>query len=190
MGQQLLEVRMRNPAHVGPYTMRAATREASRIMATAGVEVTWNSTAAGSPGLGQAKLTVTIVRDGGGGVPGDVLGYAWNGPCSGAQVTILFDRIELLERAGVIHASTMLGHALAHEIGHVLLGEGHSTAGIMNGLWGLPEYLQAAQGQLKFSTSQRRAIADSYAGGWRDCKMAAPFGLPHPVQASQPGPAE
>jgi hypothetical protein len=60
---------------------------------------------------------------------------------------------------GSFNRWALLGHAMAHEIGHVLLGTTeHSPEGIMKARWGKPDYQRAAMGFLEFSPSQRAAI--------------------------------
>jgi hypothetical protein len=46
------------------------------------------------------------------------------------------DRVELLSTGREASASAILGHVLAHEIGHVLLGTTkHSDSGLMKAWW-------------------------------------------------------
>ncbi len=54
---------------------------------------------------------------------------------------------------------TVLALAMAHEIGHLLLGQsGHSSRGIMKAKWGLTDARQVEMGRLRFNDSQTRAI--------------------------------
>jgi hypothetical protein len=53
----------------------------------------------------------------------------------------------------------MLGHAIAHEIGHVLLGTiDHSPSGIMKARWETADYRQAEMGLMKFTAREGEAI--------------------------------
>jgi len=55
--------------------------------------------------------------------------------------------------------SILLGDALAHEIGHVLLGgTDHAPGGIMKARWGKADFQDAAMGLLAFNSSERTAI--------------------------------
>ena len=93
-------------------------------------------------------------------LPG-ALGYAFPAAKAGAHATILYDRIEPLGQSGVISVSALLGYAMAHEIGHVLLGTTeHSSDGVMKARWGKPEYRRAAGGLLEFTPSQGAAIRE------------------------------
>ena len=69
----------------------------------------------------------------------------------------------LAERHGLQHG-VVLGHLLAHEMGHLLLGSGsHASSGIMHAVWRGPELQTMATGQMLFSTGEleemRRNIA-------------------------------
>lgn len=55
----------------------------------------------------------------------------------GIQVTIFVDRVEQALARVAPSFATVLGHALAHEIGHVLLrSERHRPTGLMRAVWG------------------------------------------------------
>jgi hypothetical protein len=88
-------------------------------------------------------------------------------PCTqtAPDVTIFYDRIERLEMrpiSGGATVSQILGYAMAHEIGHVLLGSTeHSADGIMRGPWKQPEFERRAKGWLQFTTQQSAAMRES-----------------------------
>ena len=52
---------------------------------------------------------------------------------------------------------------MAHEIGHLLLGVGHSPTGIMRAKLNRWDLLQAGRGQLKFTPEQSLLIRDEVA---------------------------
>jgi len=53
----------------------------------------------------------------------------------------------------------ILGHVIAHEIGHILLGPGsHSETGIMSFPWGRKQLVDASRGLLLFTPEQARNI--------------------------------
>jgi len=66
------------------------------------------------------------------------LGFSFIDPVrrSGTLATIYADRVAALSRALEVDGGTMLGRAVAHEIGHLLLGsERHAPVGLMRGRW-------------------------------------------------------
>jgi len=56
---------------------------------------------------------------------------------------------------------TLMGYAVAHEIGHLLLGEKHAASGLMRAVWGKKEYNDMAQRWLGFSLTERQAMRDA-----------------------------
>lgn len=63
---------------------------------------------------------------------------AWSNPnlTTGPCVTLLMDRVKALIRLNPLSSSFVLGHALAHEFGHVLEGiPRHSDSGLMKAHW-------------------------------------------------------
>ena len=53
----------------------------------------------------------------------------------------------------------LLGHAIAHEIGHLLLNSSaHSPAGIMRARWNTKDLLRAARGDLLFNALQAESM--------------------------------
>lgn len=83
------------------------------------------------------------------------LGYAL--PCAerGMQVTIYADRVETVSGSALAAFHRVLGHALAHEIGHVFLRScGHDNSGLMKGVWAKSEWQRAAVSILPFTPGQ------------------------------------
>ena len=65
---------------------------------------------------------------------------------------ILYDRIEKLADRWDASRAEILGYAIAHEIGHLVLSTGvHTPEGIMNARWGPKSLPLAARGKLVFS---------------------------------------
>ena len=59
-----------------------------------------------------------------------------------------------------------MGHAIAHEVGHLLLPRGtHGPAGLMRGTWGMEDMRDAVQGHLGFSTMEAAIIRARLAAG-------------------------
>lgn len=53
----------------------------------------------------------------------------------------------------------MLGNAIAHEVGHVLLGcLQHSSAGLMKAPWDKTDYLRSQAGMMQFTAAEGQII--------------------------------
>ena len=52
----------------------------------------------------------------------------------------------------------MLARAIAHEFGHVLLGPGHSSQGIMRACWGEDQWKVTAVNDMVFTPDQEKAL--------------------------------
>jgi hypothetical protein len=96
------------------------------------------------------------------GLPNNVMGLA---PGTGPErrlVYVFYSSVEgLARRQSRAHVSTaqILGHAMAHEIGHLLLNqESHSPTGIMRGDWNLKDLQDAVYGYLLFTSQQAGVI--------------------------------
>lgn len=168
-----------NLADVSTRTLEHATQHASLVLARAGARPVWHFGAADAIeahtvdlGIGRVRrikdhglpkhLVVTLVR----GVPESysrgALGRAFPEAQTGVNAMIFYDRIERLRHSDEIDVGTVLGLAIVHEIGHVLLGSaGHSQAGIMKSPWTPGDVEHAAARLSEFSTFERHAIRES-----------------------------
>jgi hypothetical protein len=122
----------------GAATLTSARAVADAILAEGGVDtVMWRdcSTGCADP-VQRRELIVRIVRAPAGTATGS-LGYAVIDLRIGVGTlaTIYGDRVGLVAaRTGVVE-STLLGRAIAHEIGHLLGTSQHATAGLMRAQW-------------------------------------------------------
>ncbi len=168
----LLMISMYDRAHIGSKTLTRAELLASEIFARAGVEAHWTtpSTFDGdallqdfSAGTGEdcaqplASKTVSaeILPHAPNGFSLQALGYAL--PCAGRgmQVTIYADRIETVSGASLACFYRVLGHAIAHEVGHVLLRScAHDSGGLMKGVWAKGDWQRAAVAIIPFTPGQ------------------------------------
>jgi hypothetical protein len=166
---QPLTVIVHNYAGVGISVLERAEREAGRILGTAGAEINWLNCPNGvevSPQCRRPPASTELVLDllpAGAtrrGVSKGGLGYAIP-PAPGffgSYAGVLYDRVERLRTPGV-RKSVLLGHAIAHELGHLLLRAGwHAPSGIMVSEWHRKELRAAAQGNLVFRAEDRHAI--------------------------------
>jgi hypothetical protein len=102
--------------------------------------------------------------------PNDSLGFARPCPESegGCEANVFCDRVDDLARNGY-REDLILGHVIAHELGHVLIGPGHSDTGIMRGQWSRDDLRRISWGVvLHFSNTEsarlRSAVLQRMAG--------------------------
>jgi hypothetical protein len=171
-GAQSVTVFVHDFSHTGQPGLKRALNEAARIVRTAGVEIDWvycPDSLEASPECRKAPGSTDLVlhllpagttrRDA---RPG-ALGFAVPSESGGfgAYAGVLHDRVERLS-SPVVGKSVVLGHAIAHELGHLLLGiGGHAPQGIMKSDWHRTELKKAAQGTLVFLEQERGQIQDN-----------------------------
>jgi hypothetical protein len=172
--QNRISVRLYNLSGISPETLDRATREASHIFARVNVDLIWT---AGDPEADEVHAAdqsapkayrdahvrpYLVVRVGRGlaiHVPSDLLGVSLPHSRSGISATIYQENVENMCKSGGWDFDMMLGHAIAHEIGHVTLASNaHAPAGIMRARWGKTDFDQAATGQLGFTRQQGAEI--------------------------------
>jgi hypothetical protein len=167
--------RVYNYARVEPATLALAENEAQRIYQHAGVTIVWRDIplSAVKQGAVQASrpdepaysfpdVFLRIVPSSMSPIDrhetlGCALPSSKGRPASDAWV--LFDRIEQVARHGIASPYQILGHAMAHEIGHLLLGQdAHAVAGVMRADWRTQDYILMSQASLLFTPRQAELI--------------------------------
>jgi len=165
-----ITVQVYNWAHVAPMTLTAAEAEGTRIFREAGVGVLWlncplsPSEAKKSPICAEpcpwGRLVVRIVYDVPAGFGTTSLGVALSD--TGIYASVFYQRVDEFAKEGIATHSQILGHAIAHEIGHLLLDlRGHATFGIMRGQWSAQDLRSASMGALLFSSRESALIRDA-----------------------------
>jgi len=171
-----LTVRAYIYAPIPQHDLDTAERVASRIFQKVGVELSWvdcpmiRQTAPLSPActaphaLTDIHLTFMPDRIEGAQMGNSAMGLALPTPPPnrGQLAWISYARARRLlpdPRDVELTLGELLGHGIAHEIGHLLLGtNSHSPSGLMSARWNQKELELAACGQLSFSIDQAVAI--------------------------------
>jgi hypothetical protein len=84
-----------------------------------------------------------------------VMGAAITSSAHGGRLAYIFyGRIEAFAGHTSSAVAVVLGHAIAHEIGHLLLAPGHSDRGIMRADWTKDDVIRASRGALRFTADQ------------------------------------
>jgi hypothetical protein len=161
-------------AQVSPETLIKAQERASTIFQQVGVEPVWvnhgrttgesQNPLASQHKLDQIDFILRILPRSRAALKDNALGEAL--PCkSGAEVcfaNVFYNRVEQRTNVEKISLEQVLGHAVAHELGHLLLGSNsHSRSGIMSGQWSSEELKRAAKGDLLFTPEQAQMICNN-----------------------------
>ena len=174
-----ITIHVRNYAEVASQTLKESEQAATAIFRKAGVEIGWEETSlptdqvpatlAGVTALPMADIQLNILPDaylGRSSLPANALGFA-PGAGPGRDTIYVFDSKvrtvfwEMLDahlRGTMdlaVTRSMILGHVIAHEVGHLLLNQQlHSMRGIMRGQWGFADLRNMALGLLLFTPQQ------------------------------------
>jgi hypothetical protein len=151
--------------------VKAALKEAGRLIAGASVSVDWTicdmvdlSGPCSSP-MARGERFVRIVAAPARLIAGRVrLGYAVVDPTAntGVLATVYLDPIAKLTSDGPVDETTLLGRAIAHELGHLLLGSNaHSHSGLMRAVWTLDELRRNRESDWTFSEREAATIRRS-----------------------------
>jgi hypothetical protein len=161
-----------------------ALRAAAGVLAAAGIDVTWvmcGEAGSGNPRvcdvpIGRSEVAVRLVR-----LPGVTsyrgeleLGYSLvdTTAAAGALATIYVDRVQWLAAQSGVESPFVIGMAIAHEIGHLLLGTNkHSASGLMRAVWSRQQLQRHEATDWRFTKDQAagmvRAMRD------REMQMAS-----------------
>ncbi len=166
-------------------TLAAALNKAQVIFGDAGVRVLWTRCPAQANQAelnvcqpdDTSKLFLRIVRQPAIGFGSrHALGQAFSGEAGSQYATIFHDRVLAMVASRKPGSEALvLGHVIAHELGHLLLGtSAHSSFGLMAAGWSAADLERAPAGLLEFSSAEaatiraaviRRNIAAGASGG-------------------------
>jgi hypothetical protein len=148
-----------------PYVPRAI-EEADRVFQKAGLQVRWlechgaerDAACDDAPGKGDIRLRILPGK--GQRELGDALGYALALQQGvGVYATAFFGAVSEVRRGTLASTAQVLGHVIAHEVGHLLLGDvHHSRKGLMSASWKHGELMSIARREMNFSGPQIRRI--------------------------------
>jgi hypothetical protein len=168
-GAELI-VRIYDYAKLSSRYLSRAAEKAQHVYRQAGIETRWiqcrasleepvkNAACETEPGATvlQMKILPKVMAERFG-LAGDVYGFALP-PREGGfgnVASIFHHRVEGLAASSGTPPAVILGHMLAHEAGHLLLGiNGHSSRGIMHIPWREDDLQRAEVGRLKFTRQQ------------------------------------
>jgi hypothetical protein len=166
-----INVLVLNYSDVSPNVLAAAERETSRIFAQAGLRFQWMdcsvrhssdlpSACEDEPVTGQIRVRI-LPRQLNHNFSDSVFGFV----VAPTYASVYYESaLRLVQTAtdATSNVSVILGCLMAHEIGHLLLGQGqHTVSGIMQPSWDIHQVQFALRGALGFSSQQARRMRQS-----------------------------
>jgi hypothetical protein len=174
-----LTLRVYNYAQIDPVLLAHSEKVAAAIFENVGIEVVWVDCPL-SPALFRAypacqldmgttdlvlrllpHYMATKLR-----TPDEPLGFAQPCPESepACELSVFYYWVDELATNGY-RADRILGHVIAHEVAHVLIGPGHSEEGIMRGEWSRYDLERISWGLLLgFTSDQSRQLRRAVLG--------------------------
>lgn len=173
-----LPVRVYDFGGLDAPSRRQALHTAGAVLARAGIAVTWHAcdntqpppVCARATRPGELVLRIVAAHGTGAGAAsaalrapasnltlGDALVDRTTG--SGVLATIYVDSVAALGKAAASDVATLLGYAIAHELGHLLLGTtAHGTRGLMRPVWSRDEIRRGHAADWMFTEREAKAI--------------------------------
>jgi hypothetical protein len=166
--QPVIRVRIYNYAQVHLLDLCDAERHAAYLFARAGVRIAWTVYSAkqrtGRP-QSEGSGTDFVVRilppsmsarcnHKPGELGQSLVPSGVHGPTPGGIAHVFYENVKVIASESGSFFGEVLGDAMAHELGHLLLGFGHSAGKIMKARWTVQDLRIASQGGLPFSPAQ------------------------------------
>jgi hypothetical protein len=172
-----ITISVHNDAGVPAGTLRQAEEAAHEVFEQAGIEVRWLHCSPAPIAPEEAKearpcleavypehLQLRIARRPIG-LTKAAMGISYlSEDGKGCYADLFYERMEELHEKSKMSVASLLGHAAAHEAGHLLLGtNSHAPRGIMRAIWQAEELASASKGMLFFSRSESRQMKERLA---------------------------
>jgi hypothetical protein len=161
-------------------TNRQALDHARKTLEAASIDVVWRicpSNPSCNAPLTRGELAIRIVRFP---VPPNYTGSLPLGDAmidtrarAGVLATIYIDRIEWLAREAAADSRALLGSAIAHELGHLLMATTtHGPVGLMRSHWSQEEVRRAQPRDWSFAPTELAAMRRRVDARDRDARLA------------------
>ena len=171
-----LRVSVFNSSPISSSTIQQAEGEAGHVFRDVGVKVVWLN----CPQDGQREAAIGICSEASfpshlhlhilrasQGLNASTVGISFLGQDGrGYHADLFYEPIRQLQEETHASPSVILGHAMAHELGHLLLGaNSHSPSGLMRAHWTGEDLTSASKGNLRFSPEQSLRIRNRIGSG-------------------------
>lgn len=167
-----IRIRLYNYAQVPGPSLSQAEWVTNRIFQEAGIETAWLDCLAGltqepslhpcGEALAPADLILRFLSERGSErkeFRDSHMGFALPSEEGGIHSSIFYPDVQSAAKNEGIMLDQLLGHAIAHEIGHLLLNSSvHSPAGLMRAQWNTKDLIRASRGDLLFNALQAETM--------------------------------
>jgi len=149
IAKECATVQLENSHLVDASVLQSAENTATRIFGDIGVSVRWMHSAARPVGEACLQIHVGLSSNSPADVAPGALAYSLPYQNGGTQIQVFLDRALRPLSAG---NGIVLGHVMAHEIGHVIEGVSrHSDKGVMKAYWTDADFYQMSRRQFQFA---------------------------------------
>lgn len=162
---QRIDVAVCNTDRVNESVISKAEVEAEAVYRRMHIEIVWHAcgSSLASPQTHAPSLVIRVRNDKPPTMVGpaslDVMGKAHvEGHSGGTMADVYIPAIRATAEEHAADPSVLLGFVMAHELGHLLLGPGHTPGGVMQAVWGQKEIAAAGQRWLRFSKESAKQI--------------------------------
>jgi hypothetical protein len=170
----LITVRLYDASGLPAADLRSAILTAETALRSASVRAAWvvcptpasapADNSSGCTGLPRpSDLLVRIVKAPAMAASHDTLGFATLDTTAGrgTLATVFADRIATLAERADMDRGALVGYAIAHELGHLLLGTAaHARGGLMRAVWTVPEMRRRLSVEWRFSAKEAQLLSD------------------------------
>jgi hypothetical protein len=172
-----------NAASIDELTLSGALKRVALIFRDAGIRLTWlkcpgatipSADCAGGLGDESGVLVLRIVgHPASESISPNALGFAVTHQGDSKYASVFRDRVlAMVGRGGPCSEAELLGHAMAHELGHLLLGTpAHSRYGLMAGRWRATDLDRASVGFLLFSPAEAAIMRAEAVRRWNKSRL-------------------
>jgi hypothetical protein len=166
-------VRIYDNVGVPKSDLNDALKQSYEILRRAEVTIDWVQCRKGAPGLCATSpehndIVVRLVEGAAKDRDKRPLGQPLLDPGTGSGVlaTVFMNRVDRFAEVAQYSRSIVLGRAIAHEIGHLILGTAsHSESGLMREVWTVEQLLQNRPEDWQFSPSQTFELRSAWLAG-------------------------
>jgi hypothetical protein len=182
-----IQVKVYDYADLKPASLHNAVALTQKILAGTGlsvqIQVCRGSLAVSCEGQNGLARSLTIRLVAGGSKTKDSvlrapLGQSMADHQGGTYASIFMERIQDAAAEANVPSDTVLAYAVAHEVGHLLLGDNaHTPRGVMKGNWDRKDYEAMNQNQFHFIEGQAHQLASRF-GGSSSANVQSPLVVP------------